>query len=90
MEVPQDPPVGGDRDRSPALTIMVIVVMSMTIPVVSLRMVTRKFLTRNVGWDDWTIVLAEVNPFFSTCSFKISCINSMVDWLNHRSSNRYT
>ncbi|MCJ1373954.1 hypothetical protein MMC20_005184 [Loxospora ochrophaea] len=60
MEVPQDPPVGGDRDRSPALTIMVIVVMSMTIPVVSLRMVTRKFLTRNVGWDDWTIVLAEI------------------------------
>lgn len=54
------PPTDGDHDRSPTLVGFTITVISLAIICVTLRMVTRKFLSKNVGWDDWTIVLALV------------------------------
>ena len=54
------PPPDGAQDRSAVVAGMVIGALTLSIVSVALRMIARKFLLKNVGWDDWTIVAAVV------------------------------
>lgn len=60
MDAHLNPPLGGNRDRSAAITGMFIGALTLSIVSMILRMITRKFLTKSIGWDDWTIVAAVV------------------------------
>ena len=56
------PPAEGDSNRSTSIRIYTTVLITFTIGIVALRFVVRKWITKIVGWDDWTILLALVNP----------------------------
>ena len=55
------PPVDGNQNRTGEVLAMVIAAQVITSLVVSLRMFTRTFLAKCVGWDDWTIIAAWVS-----------------------------
>ncbi|MCJ1390204.1 hypothetical protein MMC18_003062 [Xylographa bjoerkii] len=52
------PPPGGDQDVSGGLLATTILVTVLATVVVSLRMLTKIWIVKRVGWDDWTILLA--------------------------------
>ncbi|KAL8919524.1 MAG: hypothetical protein Q9208_006716 [Pyrenodesmia sp. 3 TL-2023] len=52
------PHAHGDENRQGAMLGTTVTVTSLTALVVALRMATRIWLVRNVGWDDYTIVAA--------------------------------
>ena len=64
---PKTPPPFGDRDASGGLVATTILVTSLTIILVSLRFLTRIYIIKRVGWDDWCILGACVcfSPFVS-------------------------
>ena len=53
METPLLRPSEGDQDKSPAIFTVVTVFFVMEVTAVALRMITRRFLTKRIGWDDW-------------------------------------
>ena len=55
------PPVDGNQNRTGEVLAMVIAAQVITSLVVGLRMFTRTFLAKCVGWDDWTIIAAWVS-----------------------------
>ena len=57
------PPAEGDADLSTAIRIYTGVLIAFTILVVLLRLLVRKWITKIIGWDDWTILLALVCSF---------------------------
>ncbi|KAL2053771.1 hypothetical protein ABVK25_006076 [Lepraria finkii] len=52
------PPTEGDVNKSAAIRIYTGVLISFTILTVTLRFIVRKWVTKIIGWDDWTILLA--------------------------------
>lgn len=64
MDMPQQP-FDGDRSRQPGIIVTTVLVTVLANIVVGLRMVTRKWITKSVGWDDWTIVAALVSRSFN-------------------------
>ena len=54
------PPPGGDRSHGPLLLGTSLVTFVAVLVSVCARMFTRTFIIRQVGWDDYTIVLAAV------------------------------
>ena len=54
------PPMGGDRDRGSEILAVDGVIFGISWSMVLLRIFTRTWITRNVGWDDATIVFAAV------------------------------
>ena len=56
------PPAEGDVDRSTSIRIDTTIMITFTISVVALRVVVRKWITKIIGWDDWTILFAIVKP----------------------------
>lgn len=54
------PPPGGDRSRGPDVYGAVIPITVLSTAFVLARMFARIKLIKNVGWDDHTIVLAQV------------------------------
>ena len=53
-------PPEGDVNKGPAIVIAISVVITVTLIVVALRWSVRLWITKNVWWDDWTILLAMV------------------------------
>ena len=56
-----DAPSEGDVSKGPALITAICVVVAVTLIVVLLRCSVRVWITRNIWWDDWTIILAMVS-----------------------------
>lgn len=55
------PPPDGNQNKTGEVLAMVIAAQTITSLVVGLRMFTRTFLAKCVGWDDWTILAACVS-----------------------------
>lgn len=51
-----------DGNRQAGIIVTTIVVTVLADFVVGLRMMVRKWVVKNIGWDDWTIVAAVVSP----------------------------
>lgn len=56
------PPAEGDANQSTSIRIYTTILITFTIVVVALRFAVRKWITKIIGWDDWTILLAIVKP----------------------------
>ena len=56
-------PLDGDRDKSGGMFATTLLVSILAIIFVALRMMTRVWIVKKVGWDDYTIILAMVNLF---------------------------
>ena len=57
------PPSGGDnRNLGPIVVGVNWMVFGPATILVCLRLGTRTWITRNLGWDDFTILLAHVSP----------------------------
>ncbi|KAI4213383.1 MAG: hypothetical protein LQ351_003883 [Letrouitia transgressa] len=54
------PSPGPDRNLGPVIIIVNIVVLSLASIVVILRLITRIWLTRNLGWDDLVMALTQI------------------------------
>ena len=54
------PPAKGDQDRRWTLLAVVIPMTILSTATVVVRLYTRTKVIRNVGWDDYTIVAAQV------------------------------
>ena len=63
MEPNLHEPAGGDQNKGLTLVAFDITFISVTTLVVALRLFTRKFISKCLGWDDWTIVMAWVRCF---------------------------
>ena len=50
-----------ERNLGPVFTAIDIAVFALSTFCVLVRVLTRSFITRNPGWDDATIILAQVN-----------------------------
>lgn len=61
-------PQGGDRNRASEILAIDGVIFSISWSMVFLRVCTRMWITRNLGWDDATIVLAAV------CTLKLQVL----------------
>lgn len=58
---PLPPPPDGDVNKGPAILAVAWFQFPIALAFVAARMYTRRCLLRNVGWDDWTIVIALVS-----------------------------
>ena len=58
---PGPPPPGGDVDRNTVLTGVSWTLASLAMTLVTLRIYCRVFVTRNMWWDDWAIILTMVS-----------------------------
>ena len=56
------PPAEGDANQSTSIRIYTTILITFTISIVALRFVVRKWITKIIGWDDWTILFAIVEP----------------------------
>lgn len=54
------PPSNGDENRQGGILVTTFVVTVLASVVVALRMATRIWIVRNVGWDDYTILCATI------------------------------
>ena len=54
------PPPEGDVNAGPALIIASCITIIVIILFVTLRYIVRIWITKAVGWDDWTILFAVV------------------------------
>lgn len=61
MQKPSTPPDIGNADRSGGILATSILALTVVIVFISLRFVTRIFLVKRVGWEDWCIVFAGVS-----------------------------
>ncbi|KAL8846190.1 MAG: hypothetical protein Q9221_008701 [Calogaya cf. arnoldii] len=60
MSSPAPSPLHGDENRQGVIVITTFVVTVLASVVVALRMATRIWIVRNVGWDDYTILFANI------------------------------
>lgn len=54
------PPSEGDVNQTTPIRIYIVILIFATILIVTLRFIVRKFITKVIGWDDWTILFALV------------------------------
>ena len=73
------PPAEGDADLSTAIRIYTGILIAFIILIVLLRLMVRKWITKIVGWDDWTILLALVG-FFSHGSHSAGVLRPCTAW----------
>lgn len=59
------PPAEGDANRSTSIRVYTTILITFTIGIVALRFIVRKRITKIIGWDDWTILLALVKRVHS-------------------------
>ena len=62
MQKPSTPPDIGNSDRSSGILATALLALVIVIIFITLRFVTRIWLVKRVGWDDWCIVFAGVSP----------------------------
>ncbi len=58
------PPPDGDVNMSNRFIAGIVVMTVLAVGIAWLRMYTRIFVSRNTGWDDWTMFAASVRLFF--------------------------
>lgn len=58
MSSPASPSPNGDENRQEGIIATTVIVSVLASIVVALRIVTRTWIIRSVGWDDWTILFA--------------------------------
>ena len=56
------PPSPGEGNLQPGIIVTTLIVTVLVDTVVALRLVTRKWIVKSIGWDDWTIIMAAVSP----------------------------
>ena len=61
MEKPKSPPPIGNADRSGGVLATSILALTVVVLVIVLRFITRIWLVKKVGWDDWCIIFAGVS-----------------------------
>lgn len=54
------PPPQGDYSKGPAIIIFDVVTVSIATIVVGIRFAVRIWISKCLGWDDWTILAAAV------------------------------
>jgi hypothetical protein len=54
------PPAPGEGNRQPGIVATTIIVTVLADIFVVLRLIVRKWVTKSIGWDDWTIIAAAV------------------------------
>ena len=77
------PPAEGNADQSPAIRVYTGTLIAFTIVIVLLRLVVRKWITKIIGWDDWTILLALVG-LSSQNSHNRSVLRLFTAWKRNR------
>lgn len=55
------PPLEGNQDKAPAIIIVATILVTLTTLFVLVRFAVRIWIVKAVGWDDWTILFAEVS-----------------------------
>lgn len=55
------PPAPGEENRQPGIIVTTIIVTVLADIFVGLRLIVRKWVTKSIGWDDWTIIAAAVS-----------------------------
>ncbi|MCJ1264975.1 hypothetical protein MMC22_004850 [Lobaria immixta] len=70
------PPPGGDQNKGPALLAVSLTTGIIAFIATALRLVSRVFIVRQVGWDDFTISIAEVSKSTSYPDLELSLQNS--------------
>lgn len=58
----EGPPPEGDVNQKTPIIIYIVILIFATILIVTLRFIVRIFITKVIGWDDWTILFALVGP----------------------------
>lgn len=58
------PPPGGDQSKAHSLRVTTVTTFVLVLISVSLRLITRRWVVRQLGWDDFTIVLAAVSIIY--------------------------
>ena len=61
MPTALSPPPGGDERRGNAIIVAKQLLTWPSLVLVILRFYTRIFISKCIGWDDWTILLATVD-----------------------------
>ena len=56
-------PLGGDRDKSPALVAVSAISLGVALVLVALRLYVRVTIIRKVWWDEFFIILGLVRNF---------------------------
>lgn len=56
------PPPYGDLNLGPGIIASTVVLVAVSAIVVALRLATRWWIVKSIGWDDITIVFAIVRP----------------------------
>lgn len=54
------PPAPGEDNKQPGIIATTIIVTVVADIFVGLRLIVRKWITKSIGWDDWTIIAAAV------------------------------
>jgi len=73
------PPPQGDYNKGAGMIIFDVVTVSVATMVVAIRFVVRIWISKCLGWDDWTILAAAVRPSATTIS---RCLHSAVGKLH--------
>ena len=60
MEQMKGPPPQGDYSKGTSIIIFDVVTVSIATIVVALRFAVRIWISKRLGWDDWTILAAAV------------------------------
>ncbi len=55
------PPALGEENKQPGIIATTILVTVLADLFVGLRLIVRKWVTKSIGWDDWTIIAAAVS-----------------------------
>ena len=55
------PPTGGDRSRANSVRVTTVTTFVLVFISTSLRLITRRWIIGQFGWDDLTIILATVS-----------------------------
>ena len=67
---PKTPPPFGDKNDTTLVLVTVILGNALCTVIVTLRFLTRIWIVKRVGWDDWCILFAWVRIFYSSLQSK--------------------
>ena len=80
---PKTPPPFGDKNDSTLVLVTVILVTALCTVLVTLRFLTRIWIVKRVGWDDWCILFAWVGmfcPFSQSKALNILSLDKRLGW----------
>ena len=83
MSTPQFSAAYLAEDRRQPAMIGIVVVTALSFIVVMIRLYTRRILIRELGWDDWFILMAQVRPLLWFTSSSPANINKAYQLGHH-------